>query len=568
MPDDLISQLTALGIPADGASFSAPASVPPYQCLGHDRGKYYFNTARGGQVLELSAKDLSSPGTLLQLAPLIFWETQHPGKESFNSRAAADALIAACYAAGVYDPERVRGRGAWLDDGRVVLHLGDKMRMDGLPVEIASYSGRFIYERGGCMDVPDAEPLTAREASRLADLCQAVSWEDPEGMGRLLAGWLVVAPVCGALPWRPHLWLTSEAGGGKSWVLDNIIAPILRGFAVAVASKTTEPALRGLLGRDALPVLFEEAETQNEADRARMQQILDLARMASSEHSPDLVKAKSGGGGVNRYRIRSCFAFSSINVGLAQTADETRTVVVTIRPPADAQARMAAFQRLKQVHAEVMAPDFGARLLARTLSLLPAIRVNVETFALAIARHTGSRRTGDTLGVIMAGAYSLSSGRTVTAEEADKIVSGRKWVRDAAERAEVDPEWRKALSRLMQRTLRVPVDKGKFEDIPVGEVITVAICRATPDHPLMVRDASTALARAGIRIGLDGTEQALWLANTSTAIAEWMEDSPWAASWASTMASAPGAKRLGATKFGTNVSRALSVPLKEALPDG
>jgi hypothetical protein len=55
---------------------------------------------------------------------------------------------------------------------------------------------------------------------------------------------LIAYVLCGALAWRPHLWLVSEAGGGKSWVLDNIVRPALRALALQVQSKTTEAGLR------------------------------------------------------------------------------------------------------------------------------------------------------------------------------------------------------------------------------------------------------------------------------------------------------------------------------------
>ena len=31
-----------------------------------------------------------------------------------------------------------------------------------------------------------------------------------------LAGWTTLAPICGALQWRPHVWLTGASGSGPS----------------------------------------------------------------------------------------------------------------------------------------------------------------------------------------------------------------------------------------------------------------------------------------------------------------------------------------------------------------
>jgi putative DNA primase/helicase len=103
-----------------------------------------------------------------------------------------------------------------------------------------------------------------------------------------------------------------------------------------VQSKTTEAGIRGALGSDARPVVLDEAETQNEPDRARMQQVLDLARQGSSEGGSTILKGTREGGS-RHYRIRSCFAFASVNLGLTQAADESNRAAAgsrkaTLRP--------------------------------------------------------------------------------------------------------------------------------------------------------------------------------------------------------------------------------------------
>ena len=57
---------------------------------------------------------------------LSFWETLYPSKSGINWAVAASDLFEQQASNGVYDPERVRGRGAWLDEGRVIFHLGDR----------------------------------------------------------------------------------------------------------------------------------------------------------------------------------------------------------------------------------------------------------------------------------------------------------------------------------------------------------------------------------------------------------------------------------------------------------
>lgn len=528
----------------------------PFRLLGHDRGQFFFLPRGGGQVARLNARDLHNPASLVALAPLDWWEAAFPGRESFNARKAGNDVIRACERAGVFEPDRLRGRGAWLDEGRVVLHLGDRMLVDGAEVAPAAFRSRFIYEVARPFAVPLGEPLDDAAASGLVRLCCEVPWEDRGRDGRLLAGWLVAATVCGALPWRPHLWVTSETGGGKTWVLENLVQPVLAELALQVQGKTTEAGLRGELRLDARPVVFDEAETQNDADRARMQQVLDLARVASSDDGSDIIKGTRDGG-ATRYRIRSCFAFSSVNLGLSQAADESRAIVLNITPNPDKAAREDAFERLKRLHAEVLTPEFPARLLARTLALLPAIRANAEVLAAAISRGGVSRRTGDTLGVILACARSLDSAATMTAREADAFVARRAWVRDTAKRAEVAPEWERALSHLMQAEVRlVLIGSGRLDVATVGDL--VGACVGAGTNPVPKPEADAALKRHGLRV----IEGRLLIGSKSDPVRKVFASTPWADAFYATIARAPGAKKDVQTRFGPAYKdKCVSVPV-------
>lgn len=535
-----------------------PSDDPmPFRCLGHDRGKYFFLPQGAGQVVALTAKDVHSAPMLMSLAPLPWWEGAYPGgKESFLVKAAGNAMMRACEMAGIYNPDKVRGRGVWMDEGRAVLHLGDRVLADEVNHAPATFNSSFLYEQGRPLEVSLAQPLDNKQASGLLRLCCEVAWENPDRDGRLLAGWLVIASVCGAMTWRPHLWITSEAGGGKSWVMDNIVKPVLGSMATYFQSKTTEAGIRSTLRLDARPVVFDEAETQNEIDRARVQQVLDLARAASSEDGADIVKGTKDGGSV-RYRIRSCFAFASVNLGLNQAADESRTVVINISPSKDDDERIAAFKRLKQAHADVMVQGFSAGLLARTIDLLPTIRVNAEILASAIARGGVSRRTGDTLGVVLAGAYSLTSRKVMTAEEADQFLASRAWVGETARESQAEPEWQRALSRLMQASETVALASGRTDRFTISELLDA--CMGSDTSALIPRDADTTLRRMGIRLN-DGR---LLIGNRSEAVAKIFEKSPWVSGWSATLGRAPGAKRGVDVRFHRFYNdRALSIPIE------
>ena len=518
------------------------AVAAPFTALGHDRGRFYFSTASGGQVLTFRGSELDRYTTLAQLARPEWWDGHFgDGQGKLDTKLASADLIGRCYVAGIYDPERVRGRGAWLDDGRVVMHLGNRLLVDGVECRTHEIDSEWIYEAASALPVELADPLTTREASRLGKVCEACGWEEPVSMGRILAGWIVVAQVCGAMTWRPHLWVSGEPGTGKTWIMKHVIGPLIGAIALEVDGKTTEPGLRGALGQDARPVLFDEPETQNREDRARVQQVIDMARHASSEDGATVIKGRSGGEGVTTARIKSAFCFSSVNVGITQAADETRTLMLTMRVIGDPDERAAAFAELRRLVDSIVTPAFSGRLLARTLSLVPVIRANAETFSAAIAARTGSRRMGDTLGVLLAGAWSLGSDGLLSLEEASAALDRQAWVGGTVRRQSVAPEYQRAIAFLAQQRIRT--GPGGSVELPLGEVIEAAAGR-TPENDkssITASDAARALGRIGVRVSGDG--EAVYIANGADLIGRMFEPTQWGGAWRDTLLRAPGAAR-------------------------
>lgn len=528
----------------------------PFTCLGYDRERFYLYAAEGKQVLAMSAKDLTSHGILLKLAKLRWWEGAFPGRESFNARMAADEIIRACYRTGVFNPDIVRGRGVWMDDGRRVMHLGDHLLVEGERTELTKHKSRWIYEQSRPLAVKLGDPLTDDEGKRFLAMCRAVSWADPNRDGSLFAGWIVSALIGGALSWRPHLWLLAEGGSGKTWVHDNIIAPSLGPLALILQGKTTEAGVRGELGNDARPVMFDEAETQSDKDRERIQQVIDLARQASSEHAGPIVKGTKEGGS-RRFTIRSSFLFASINAGLTQAADESRFITLTL-----ANGTPDQFAALKRAHLEAVVPNFAGRLLARALQLAPVIRTNADRLAEAIARTGAGRRAGDTLGTVLACQMALLSQDEITAEQAEQAIAGRQWVREAAAEAKVAPEWERALLHLMQAEGMRRNVNGRTEAVTISELI--GVCR-DGQGDIGLLDADQALRRLGMRVMDDN----LMLGNRASGVAERFRNTPWGAGWLATLARVPGARRGLPVRFSPAYQdKALSLPLDAIMGGG
>lgn len=513
----------------DGTVPDIPASRP-FQVLGHNRGEYFYLPRGSRQVVALSPR-AHVKLALLELGPAAWWEAQYQGPQGVNWTAAANHLMRLAQSAGVYDPLAARGRGAWWDEDHAVLHLGDRLVVGGTERPLDAGRGKYVYEAAAPMSLPIGSPLPPTDAARLVDFLDLLAWE--HGISsRLLAGWCVVAPICGALEWRPHVWVTGPAGSGKTWVIDNVVRRLVGDVGLAVQSETTEAGLRQTLGHDARPVIFDEAEGENERAQMRMQNILALCRQASSETGASIIKG-SATGAARSYRIRSCFAFSSIGVGVQQHADETRVSVLSLRRDDDPER----FPRVVSSYGTLVTSEWCARFLARAVANIPTIRANARTFATAGAAVLGSRRGGDQVGALLAGAYSLFSDQAITTDAAAEWVAAQDWAEQRAVGENGDELL--CLQRILESV--VPVRTARWGgDRSVAELLALAGGR--PDvleTPLAPREAAAALARIGVRY--DEADDSFVVANNHSGVADILRGTPWARGWYRILRRVPGA---------------------------
>jgi putative DNA primase/helicase len=494
--------------------------------LGYDHTTFYYFSRSAQQVFALPA-DKHSKNHMLAMASLPhYWEQTRFFREKggINWDAAIDNLMAACRDVGVYDPDRIRGRGAWLDNSRSLLHLGDRILMDGQDIGLAIPDSRFVYECARPLSVVDAPPLPTVEANCLAKLCSQLRWERPV-YAKLFAGWLALAPICGALNWRPSIWVTGSAGSGKSWIRERIMAATLGNIALAVQSKTSEAGIRQSLGSDARPVLFDEAEREDAQAAQRMQAVLDLVRQSSSEGGAEIVKGTGNQSGAKRYRIRSMFAFQSINVALLHQADESRVTVLSLREPVKGDPlEQAKFADLEIAVAERLTPEFSAGLVARAVALIPVIRANAETFARAIASGHGTRRLGDQVGTLLAGAYSLHSQGLISAEDAAAFVAREEWA------DHTDTEEEKDENRLLRTILAHRVRVGTVE-MPVARLIEAAQHISAPEGLPAPELAERVLNEIGVKFAYRENLPGIYVSNSHQSLRNALRGTPWDASW-------------------------------------
>ena len=530
----------------------------PFTCLGYDSDGYHYQPRTTGQVMRLSS---SAHGgvNLCRLAPLPYWETLYPSKRGVNWTAAASDLFCRQAAIGMFDPDRLRGRGIWWDDDRCVLHLGDRLVVDGSSQPLSTpFSSGFHYQRGAALvGTGDAVPLSDEEAFLVLSIADRFHWEVPAS-GLLLAGWITLAPICGALSWRPHIWLSGPAGSGKSHVFERFCGVLLADMARVFVGSVTEAGIRQTLHSDALPVLIDEAEGNEREDQQRIQAILALTRVSSSESRAAIVKG-SPSGDVARYSVRSMFLLASIATGLKQGADRRRFALLNLRNPTEIpqQEREAHWQALDRDLQQLITPVFANRLLARTVSLIPVIRRSIAVCSRVAAAHFDSQALGDQYGTLLAGAWSLQSSRVPTEAEVQGLIQGTDWS-SYRESTEIADE-RRCLNRILQYQLRVESEErtGLVRTVlELVELVTTGM--ASPLEPVRVADAADLLARHGLRV----REGELLISNTAEAIARMLANTAWSTNWSTILGRLPGATRSLLVHFrGVGTSRAVAIPL-------
>lgn len=544
----------------DGEPPELPALREGVVPLGHDRQIYYYYSVSARQVIELSPERHSRAGLCSMASGTQHWEQidhlRMAKGGGVDWAAAADWLMDKSRQIGIFNPDRVRGRGAWLDQGRAVLNLGNALIVDGETSPLMLAGSKFLYEAGNSFSDIVAPPVSTTEAYKLVKVCEALRWEKPVN-AKLFAGFIAVAPICGALQWRPSIWVTGGAGSGKTFAMNSVMKKVIGKLALHVKASTSEAGIRAELGRDARPVMFDEAERESAAAAARMQATLELVRQSSSADDGDIVKSTQTQKS-KKFRVQSCFAFQSINVGLEFAADLSRITVLALRESVKASAEDAAkFLEIENLVAETFTPEFSAGMLARSTSLVHVISANAETFARAIAKTLGNRRMGDQLGTLLAGAYSLHNTNLITPEAAETYVAAGDWAETTDANEEKDEM--KAVRQLMSHKLRT----GAVE-YPVGRLIE-NMGNINDEGGPSFDTCKRLLLEAGIKYeGILG-KPGIYIATSHPELKKAFAGTPWSVGWARAIARLPGgvpSTELNTVRFSMgSSSRAVWIPI-------
>lgn len=536
-----------------------------FKCLGfenNDQNLYVFFVYRTNVIIKLSASGISG-SNILQLAPLNYWEGNYPkqtrsGGVKFDINTIVDTLISTCSRIGIFNPEKIRGRGAWKDGEDIVVHLGDTLLVNGKYTEFSKHKSKYIYEAGQELDFELTEPLTKHDAYKTITLLERLNWSR-EVNARLLAGWIVIAPLCGALNWRPHLWLTGASGAGKSWVMNSVVKHLLGDGFVDAQSETTEAGIRQFLKADALPVIFDEAEAEDKRSQERIQGVLNIMRSSSTSESGKIIKG-SAGGNASLTSIRSCFAFASIGANLTQRSDVSRISVLEIKPDFSIE-KSDKWKGTQKMYHEIFTDDYIKGFRSRSLIMLPTILQNSKTFSAAAAAELDNQRAGDQLGVLLAGAYSLFTDKLISFEDAVKWISEKDWSEERLSDSTRDEI--KVLNKIIDSETSVETPFGN-KTRTIGELIMTVKGegeKTDNEHEHVTQQiAKTWLKRLGIKVDANY----LLISDNSTHIRKVLSNTAYFGNYHTMLRRINEAEKVDGIRFGSYLrSKATKIHLEE-----
>ena len=512
-----------------------------FQHLGYGmnmsgNAEHFIYDHRAKKVHVFSPSKMSQ-NYFLQIAPLNYWEDRYPNKNGVDWNAAADSFTDASFRQGLYNNDKIRGRGAWMDQKRIVIHAGSHLIMDGNTVNTDELESKFIYQIDHPTGFEVGSPLLSRDSKRLIDALKLVSWQRPVN-AYLLAGWLVLAPIGGLLDWRPHVWVTGPKGAGKTWIKREIIDRILGEAIVNAIGETTEAGLRQTLSSDALPVVFDEIDSDSKKDNDRIEQIMTLMRIASSESGAKVYKGTTAHQS-RSFNIRSCFCFLSIVYQAARAADLSRITLLTVQEDKSAK-QQDNFIELQDIVADELTETWVKGFRARTLSLLPVIIENIKVFEKAGRVILQSSRARDQVAPLAAAAWSLHSDKVITQKDAERWLSAHDW-EDEKHSEEVSDE-SLCLDKILQHPVRVEIGEfAKVVERTIGELMY-----NTTGGQLDEQNSIDRLARFGIII--EG--KTFTISNTAEGVKTALINTPWAKSHAKVLSRLEGATKREPCYFG------------------
>lgn len=462
----------------------------PVLCLGRDGKVFWFLTPGGQLVSYEDGKFGKAHITALFAGDAIDWLmrefpafSQNGLWTGFKADLAQIALFTACEKRGVFDArEKVRGLGCWRGpDGELIQHLGNEVRIGDQKLK-PGMIGEHVYPGRPAV----APPMDGGKEAAIKVLTDFSSWSWSRGSldARLLLGWLGCAVLGAALDWRPMVFMTGDAGTGKS-TLQERIKKLLPG-RLASTVDASPAALRQIVNQDAIGVSFDEIEADMNTDQAVS--VMKLARVAASGGT-----TYRGGSDhkASEFTLRGCFAFSAIVPPSMRAQDMQRMAFLRLQP----LKKGTELADYSDAELKVM----GQRLVGRLVEGWPRFKSVLKAYEDALQhRDFGHNQRGaKQFGTLLAVADLLLYDRDAppSIDEAQNLARGLARA-DLYEYESSDPTWLLIFRHIMS----APIEGAAKGGETVAEVVRRFVKASGTSNAEEISSLQRKLNRAGLAV--------------------------------------------------------------------
>jgi hypothetical protein len=236
-----------------------------------------------------------------------------------------------------FDLAALRGPGFWIDDGKKVYNNGSELYVDKKKYTYKEFKTEHVYIRHSSKRPNiingDLKESTDAEGQLLLDLIKLQNI-DNELNELMLFGWAMIAPFGSLLDWRPHIWITTAPGQGKTFLLFDIIGKLLCsdndniGFAYCSEGATTAAGMKRKIGKMGMCAILDEFE-MNKSKKDNIENIIDQVHSAASAKNGKY-ELTGKNGKVETYMIRQPFLLGSVNTPQLQTAKSDRISIIEL----------------------------------------------------------------------------------------------------------------------------------------------------------------------------------------------------------------------------------------------